>query len=115
MNTHTDNRRNVANFDQIFTFWGDLVPISLADMGQNLAIGSRPRSILTCQISFESVYFVTFHGRKTANLCKFRRLGSFMYPATFTNEGQIWYIRVLLLLLFIYHTTINNNRSKKKK
>jgi len=55
-----------------------------------------PRSTLTRltrQISFESVYCVTFQGRKT-NLGKILTFEGLLYLAPFTDKGHIWYARV---------------------
>jgi len=41
-----------SNFDQIFTFWGVLVPIPFTNPGQIWQETVHQRSMLTCQISF---------------------------------------------------------------
>ena len=61
------------NFDQIFTLWGAHVPIPLYQSQPTLAGKSRPIH----QISCESIYCVTFQGRKTATLGKCWHLEGF--------------------------------------
>jgi len=47
--------------------------------------------MLTRQISFESVYCVTFQRRKPQLWTNFDILEGLLYPAPFTDEAQIWY------------------------
>jgi len=53
------NLQNIAILTKFSQFGGSCVD-PLYQSRPNLARNSRPRSILTCQISFESVYCVTF-------------------------------------------------------
>jgi len=63
------------NFDHIFTIWGTLVPILFTDLSQIWQEIVDPQSMLTCQISSESICCVTFRGWKTAILAKVWHLG----------------------------------------
>ena len=85
-----------CNFDQIFAFWGALVPIFFSVPSQTL----DSQSTLTCQISFESVYYVTFEGRKTAIF----DIWGAPAPSPLTGKGQIWYATAL-----VYATTFYTN------
>jgi len=66
-----------------FYIFGGFVPILLTDLGQIWQETVDLRSTLTCQISFESVYCVTFQEQKTAIMGKFWHLVGFCTQSEF--------------------------------
>ena len=57
------------NFGQILTFWGLLYRPPFTDEDQIWCAIADPRSTLTCQISYQSVYSVVRWRRKKTNFC----------------------------------------------
>jgi len=76
------------NFYQIFAFWGLLCPSPFTNLSQIWQQTVDPQFTLTGQISFESIYCVTFKGQKTHSLGQILTFGA-PVSTPFTDKGQI--------------------------
>jgi len=65
-----DKNAKILQFRPILTFWGARVPIPIYWSAQIWQETVYPRSMFTRWISLESIYSMTFQGRKTAILVR---------------------------------------------